>query len=178
MGQILHGCARTTEVVREIIQKSQESILTLAKKYYLSPKTVAKWKKRSFTSDVPMGPKNPCSTVLTPEEEAIIVAFRRDTLLLLDGCLYALQNTIPHLTGSSLHRCLKGNGISQLPKTEDKKVSQKEFKKYPIGYFPIDIAEVHTEEGRLYLFVLLIEPLKLLMQNFIIVQLDEFPLIF
>src|ERR687897_2098677 len=24
---------------------------------------------------------------------------------------------------------------------------------YPIGYFHIDIAEVHTEEGRLYLFV-------------------------
>ena len=27
------------------------------------------------------------------------------------------------------------------------------FKKYPLGYFHIDIAEVHTEEGRLYLFV-------------------------
>ena len=37
------------------------------------------------------GPKEPKSTVLTIEEEAIIVAFRRHTLLPLDDCLYALQ---------------------------------------------------------------------------------------
>ena len=30
---------------------------------------------------------------------------------------------------------------------------KKRFKTYPIGYFHIDIAEVRTEEGRLYLFV-------------------------
>jgi hypothetical protein len=30
-------------------------------------------------------------------EEAIILAFRRHTLLPLDDCLYALQATIPHL---------------------------------------------------------------------------------
>ena len=37
-----------------------------------------------------MGPKEPRSTVLTVEEEAIIVAFRRHTLLPLDDCLYGL----------------------------------------------------------------------------------------
>jgi hypothetical protein len=31
--------------------------------------------------------------------------------------------------------------------------SKKRFKQYPIGFFHIDIAEVHTEEGRLYLIV-------------------------
>jgi transposase InsO family protein len=31
--------------------------------------------------------------------------------------------------------------------------TKKKFKKYPLGYFHIDIAEVQTEEGRLYLFV-------------------------
>ena len=40
----------------------------------------------------------PKSTVLTVEEDAIIVAFRRRTLLPLDDCLYALQATIPNLT--------------------------------------------------------------------------------
>ncbi len=30
---------------------------------------------------------------------------------------------------------------------------KKKFKRYPIGYFHIDIAEVRTEEGKLYLFV-------------------------
>ena len=40
------------------------------------------------------------------------VAFRRHTLLPLDDCLYALQPTIPHLTRSSLHRCLQRHGIA------------------------------------------------------------------
>jgi hypothetical protein len=40
--------------------------------------------------------------VLSIEEEAVIVAFRRHTLLPLDDCLYALQPTIPQsLTGRS-----------------------------------------------------------------------------
>jgi hypothetical protein len=30
---------------------------------------------------------------------------------------------------------------------------KKAFKRYPIGYFHIDIAEVRTEEGKLHLFV-------------------------
>lgn len=42
------------------------------------------------------GPKDARSTVLNIEEEAIIVAFRKHTLLPLDDCLYALQATIPH----------------------------------------------------------------------------------
>ena len=32
-------------------------------------------------------------------------------------------------------------------------LQKKKFKSYPIGYFHIDIAEVRTEEGKLYLFV-------------------------
>jgi hypothetical protein len=31
--------------------------------------------------------------------------------------------------------------------------SQKPFKRYPIGYFHLDTAEVCTDEGKLYLFV-------------------------
>ncbi len=84
----------------------------LAKRYGINQKTVAKWKKRVSVSDLPTGPKEPKSTVLSIEEEAIIVAFRRYTLLPLDDCLYALQPTIPHLTRSSLHRCLQRHGIS------------------------------------------------------------------
>ena len=33
------------------------------------------------------------------------------------------------------------------------KPKRQKFKRYPIGYFHIDIAEVRTEEGKLYLFV-------------------------
>jgi hypothetical protein len=74
-------------------------------------------------------------------------------LLALDDCLYALQPTIPNLTRSSLHRCLQRHGISRLPEVEGDKPAKKKFKSYPIGYFHIDIAEVQTAEGKLYLFV-------------------------
>jgi transposase InsO family protein len=153
MGQVLHGCATTTEAVRRAIQHSQESLRTLAERYGINPKTVAKWKKRSSVADLSTGPKQAASTVLSTEDEAIIVAFRRHTLLPLDDCLYALQATIPHLTRSSLHRCLQRHGISRLPDVEGPKAKKRKFKTYPIGYFHVDIAEVRTEQGRLYLFV-------------------------
>src|SRR4051812_20503960 len=118
MGQVLHGSARTTEAVRRAIQQSQESLRTLAKRHGINPKTVAKWRKRNSVADRPTGPKQVRSTVLSAEEEASVVAFRRHTLLPLDGCLEALQATIPHLTRSSLHRCFQRHGISRRPKTE------------------------------------------------------------
>jgi transposase InsO family protein len=153
MGQVLHRCATTTEAIRRAIQHSQASLRSLAARYGINQKTVAKWKKRGSVADLPTGPKAPKSTVLTIEEEAIIVAFRRHTLLPLDDCLYALQATIPHLTRSSLHRCLQRHGISRLPEVEGDRADKRKFKAYPIGYFHIDIAEVRTEQGRLYLFV-------------------------
>src|ERR1700693_1888148 len=152
MGQILHGSARTTEALRRAIQDSQASIRALARRYGINPKTIAKWKRRTTTADAPMGPKAPRSTVLSKEEEAIVVAFRKHTLLPLDDCLYALQATIPHLTRSALHRCLQRHDISRLPNTEGARPRQP-FKAYPVGYIHIDLAEVWTEEGKLYLFV-------------------------
>ncbi len=153
MGQILHGCAKTTEAIRFAIQNSQESLKTLARKYSINPKTVAKWKKRTTLQDTCMGPKEPSSTVLTSEEEAMCIAFRKHTLLSLDDCLYALQVSIPKLTRSSLHRLLQRHNVSRLPEVKGDNKTKKKFKLYPIGYFHIDIAEVKTEEGKLYLFV-------------------------
>ena len=153
MGQVLHGSATTTEAIRRAIQHSQESLRALARRYGINQKTVAKWKNRTSVTDVPTGPKEPRSTVLSIEEEAIIVAFRKHTLLPLDDCLYALQPTVPHLTRSSLHRCLQRHGIGRLPDVEGDKSAKKKFKSYPIGYFHIDIAEVQTAEGKLYLYV-------------------------
>ncbi len=59
----------------------------------------------------------------------------------------------PHLSRSSLHRCLQRHGISRLPQVEGDKPSHKRFKSHPIGYFHIDIAEVRSAEGKLHLFV-------------------------
>jgi transposase InsO family protein len=153
MGQVLHGSATTTAAIRRAIHHSQESLRTLAKRYGINQKTVAKWKQRSSVADLPTGPKEPKSTVLSIEDEAIVVAFRRHTLLPLDDCLYALQPTIPHLTRSSLHRCLQRHGSSRLPDVDGDKPDKRKFKAYPLGYFHIDIAEVHTAQGKLYLLV-------------------------
>lgn len=57
------------------------------------------------------------------------------------------------MTRSALHRCLQRPGISRLPDIEGDRPTRQKFKRYPIGFFHIDIAEVQTAEGKLYLFV-------------------------
>ena len=153
MGQVLHGSATTTAAIRRAIQHSQESLRALASRHGVNQKTIAKWRQRSTVDDLPTGPKQARSTILSVEDEAIVVAFRRHTLLPLDDCLYALQATIAHLTRSSLHRCLQRHGISRLPEVEGSTPARRKFKAYPLGTFHIDIAEVHTAQGRLTLLV-------------------------
>jgi hypothetical protein len=48
---------------------------------------------------------------------------------------------------------LQRHGIRRLRDTQGDKPAKRKFKSYPIGYFHLDIAEVRTEEGKLYLFV-------------------------
>ncbi len=83
----------------------------------------------------------------------MIVAFRRHTLLPMDDCLFALQPSVPYLTRSALHRCLQRHGVARLPDMDCDKQKRQKFKRYLIGFFHIDIAEVQTVEGELYLFV-------------------------
>ena len=108
-------CREGTHAIRATIQRSQATNAALSRDLGINVKTVAKWRKRETVEDRKTGPTDPGSTVLSSDEEAMVVAFRRHTLLPLDDCLYALQPTIPHLTRSSLHRCLQRHGISRLP---------------------------------------------------------------
>ena len=134
-------------------REGQASLAQLSQELGINPKTVAKWRKRTTVEDMKTGPTEPRSTVLNEAEEAAVVAFRRHTLLPLDDCLYALQSSIPQLTRSALHRCLQRHGISRLRDVEGDKPKRQKVKRYPIGFFHIDIAEVQTAEGKLYLFV-------------------------
>ena len=86
MSQVLCGNATTTAAVRQAIQHSQESLKELARRYGINQKTVTKWKRRTSVADLPTGPNDPKSTVLPLEDEAIIVGFRRHTLLPLGDC--------------------------------------------------------------------------------------------
>jgi transposase InsO family protein len=64
-----------------------------------------------------------------------------------------LRDAIRELTGSALHRCLQRHGISRLPDIEGDQKPKAKFKAYAIGFFNIDIPELQTAEGKLYLFV-------------------------
>ena len=77
-----HDCGNPSSDI-----SSQESLRALAKHYGINQKTVAKWKPGSFVTDPPTGPEDTRSTVLSVRDEAIVVAFRRHTLLPLDDCL-------------------------------------------------------------------------------------------
>jgi len=74
------GRATTTEAIRRAIQHSQESLRSLSKRYGINPKTVAKSKKPGSVANLKTGPWEAKSTVLSIEDEAIIVAFRKHTL--------------------------------------------------------------------------------------------------
>jgi transposase len=52
-------------------------VRTAAEHCGVSPTTIQKWRKRETAADARLGPKQVRSTALTPEEEAIIVAFRK-----------------------------------------------------------------------------------------------------
>jgi transposase InsO family protein len=149
----LHGSARTTPRVRAELQASQASTRALAARYGLNPKTVAKWRGRVGTADAPMGPRQPRSCVLTEAEEAIVVEFRRRTLLPLDDILGCLRDTIPTLSRSTLHRCLVRHGISRLPRDKEKASKRKRFAETTIGYVHIDVCELRLADGKLFMFL-------------------------
>ena len=152
MAAVLHGSARSTPRVRAELQAAQASSRTLAIQYGLNPKTVLKWRKRATTVDAAMGPKAR-STVLTEAEEAIVVEFRRRTLLPLDDVLGCLRDTIPKLTRSALHRCLLRHGISRLPRDDAADSKRKAFKETKIGYVHIDSAQFRSAEGKTHMFL-------------------------
>lgn len=65
MGQVLHGSATVTEAVRRAMQNSQKSLRALAQRYGINQKTAAKGKMRGSVADLPTGPKDTKSTVLS-----------------------------------------------------------------------------------------------------------------
>jgi transposase InsO family protein len=149
----LHGSARTTPRVRAELQRSQEATRSVAARCGLNPKTVAKWRRRTTVTDAPMGPARPRSTVLSEVEEAIVVEFRRRTLLPLDDVLGCLRESIPKLTRSALHRCLVRHGISRLPRGEEKASKRQRFAETTIGYVHVDACELRLAEGKLFMFL-------------------------
>lgn len=72
MAGSLHDSARTMPRVRAELQAPKEKTSSLAQRFGLSRTTVTKWRARTTTDEVPMGPSSPHSTVLIPAEEAMM----------------------------------------------------------------------------------------------------------
>src|SRR5437879_831142 len=58
-----------------------------------------------------------------------------------------------HGSATTTEAIQQRHDVSRLPVVEDNRPDKRKFKVYPIGYFHIDIAEVRTEQNKLYLFV-------------------------
>jgi hypothetical protein len=69
--------------------------------------------------------------------------------------MIASMSSEPLFHTSRNHPCIAASGGtgSAACLTQSAKSAKKNFKSYPIGYFHLDIAEVRSEEGKLYLFV-------------------------
>ncbi|GJE50988.1 hypothetical protein GOFOIKOB_4042 [Methylobacterium tardum] len=61
MGQLLHGSVTTTKAIRRAIQHRQANLRALS--------------KRTLVADQRTGSKDLRSTVLSPEDEAVVAAF-------------------------------------------------------------------------------------------------------
>jgi AcrR family transcriptional regulator/transposase-like protein len=153
MSRRLQRQVRTTTAMRRAIQQSPESIRSLARRHGINPKTVARWRQRGSVEDLKTGPKQAQSSVLTIDAEAVIVAFRQHLLLPLDDCLGALQPFIPHLTRSSLHRCLQRHGISRQPSALDEWSSQTGNASQAPGEFRLQVTQVRLAQRKLQVFV-------------------------
>jgi transposase InsO family protein len=152
MGQVLHGSATTTEAIRRAIQDSQEP-----EGSFEALRDQPEDRREVEESDLGGG----CAD---RAEEALLDGSHDRG----GGCDRRLPAAHPAAARRLPLRAAADNSepdplfIASLPaaprhfptaRCRRRQASQEEFKCYPIGYVHIDIAEVQTAEGKLYLFV-------------------------
>jgi len=158
-GITYHSNARTTIQIRGDIQKSNESMESLAQRYNLCKSTILKWKHRDELTDKSCRPKR-LRTVLSELDEWIICEVRKTALINIDDLSELLRPFIPAVNRYNIYRCLKRHGMEQLDKMttskENSKLAHKEFKIYEPGYVHVDIKvmpKLKGEPEKKYLFV-------------------------
>ncbi|RZO35581.1 MAG: IS481 family transposase [Rhodospirillaceae bacterium] len=139
--------------MRQLIQTSDEPVRVLAERLGVNPKTVMKWRHRGHIDDLSPGNGRSGTTILTPPEQEMCLAFRKATLLPLDDCLYALQLSLPHLTRATLHRLYRRHGISRLSDLESPLVARFVTQAHIPGDFYLNVAPVRTGDGIVNIYV-------------------------
>jgi len=123
----------------------------LAKRYGINQKNGRQVEKAYLRRRFADRPKRTEVPVLTEEEETVIFCLQRHTLLPLDDCS-VLPTDDPQLTRCL---CIAAYSVTLSPDCPRSRVTsraRRKFKRYPIGYFHIDIAEVQPPRAAL-LFV-------------------------
>jgi hypothetical protein len=160
----IHKKARTTHMIREEIQKSSLSSRELSFRYKITRRTVRKWKSRESVHDRSHQPRQ-LQTILTTEQERVIVYLRKIFLLPLDDLFLIVQAFVnPSVSRSGLHRCLCRYHISGLNQIKEAsstifgttKASPEIFREKESGVIDFvvkDISKLTEEAKRGYLFV-------------------------
>ncbi len=155
----LHANATTTPKTRQYIQVSHQSVTHLADELGVSEDTIRRWKGRDGVADGSHTPHR-LQTTLTPAQELVVVELRKTLLLPLDDLLAVTHEFIhPELSRSSLDRCLRRHGVSNLktllPQEEGAKTPLKTFKEYAPGFVHVDVKylpQMPDQDQRTYLF--------------------------
>jgi len=158
----LHANATTTPRLRAYIQQSSKGERALAKELGVTRDTVRRWRKRDTTADGAHVPER-IQTTLDPVSEAVLVELRQLLWLPLDDLLRLGREFLkPDLARSSLERCLKRHGLSNLQSLKAEHLHARErpagktFKDYEVGFVHIDIKylpQLPDETQRRYLYV-------------------------
>jgi hypothetical protein len=143
---------KTTIGIRRQLRFSRESVRALARRYHVSPTTVQKWKHRSFDDDLPSGPKRGHGKAVPQIIERSLIMFRRQTLLPLDDCYYALQLNMLGISRTTLYRYFKRRGLGSLRNLEGDK-SLKALRRASIGHVHIDVNEIRLRDGIAFAFI-------------------------
>jgi hypothetical protein len=160
MSQTYHSNAKTNQHVRAAIQSSTLKNIELAENFGVNVKTIAKYKKRTFTVDKSSKP-NQIHYRLTELEKEIIIIVRRATWMELDDIVDTVSLQIPSANRSNLYLTLLAKGINRVP--EEKKRETKKFKEYEPGYLHIDVTYLPKLPGvKYYLFVAIDRATRLL----------------
>ena len=104
----IHKNATTTWAIRRKIKNSKKSNVYLARKYGVTPLTIAKWKKRASVRDIKPNPSpRQKEEFLEPLEEALIFFLRRATGLSVDQMKALLaEYLMPTIKRYQIYNCL------------------------------------------------------------------------
>ncbi len=138
----LHSQATTTPKVRAAIQASMEPASALAERWFgTTEQTIYKWKHRDRVHDR-SHTRHRLQTTLTPAQEAVAVALRKNLLVPIDELLAVVREFLnPEVSRSGLDRCLRRHGVGNLRdlKAHSPRPAHKAFKAYETGYLHVDV---------------------------------------